>query len=173
MNETERVAVSDFLIDTGWTVPSGEAPSDQAALSVPQYRRGGWRVTMGSASKPWWLDHVLERLVGLLELPHNWDSYGASTVGREEVERALGILASTMTEGTPIPSIVPTSRGSVQLEWHLGGVDLEVESLEEETVAVSFEDLRSGEEWESELAIDSPELKNAIEQVRKGSQDRG
>ena len=61
------------------------------------------------------------------------------------------------------PTVVPTSKGSVQLEWHEHGIDLEVEILSPYRIHVSFEDeLDSKNNWERELKSDLTRLSNAI-----------
>jgi hypothetical protein len=46
------------------------------------------------------------------------------------------------------------SSGHVQLEWHLGGIDLEVEVVTPTRREVLFEDRLTGEEWEGSLDYD-------------------
>ena len=60
-----------------------------------------------------------ERLASLAELPDGWDSYG----GRKPDQTAL-LIARTIT--SRVPSINPSGDGSVVLEWHEDGFDLEI-----------------------------------------------
>jgi hypothetical protein len=41
----------------------------------------------------------------------------------------------------------------VELEWHTGGMDLEIEIVDEQRMQVVFEDAKTGEEWERGLAM--------------------
>ena len=52
----------------------------------------------------------------------------------------FGVLAPDL----PPPSVVPTNNG-VQLEWHSGGVDIEVYISADEEITFSVEDMRSAE----------------------------
>lgn len=73
-----------------------------------------------------WLAPTLRKFLEILKLEPNWDSYGAPKIEREQVWKAIGLLCDVMEHETPKPWVVPTSGGSIQLEWHEGGHDLEV-----------------------------------------------
>ena len=59
-------------------------------------------------------------------LEPNWDSYGAPKVSSQAIVQALKTLGGILDDDSPAPTVVPTSAGNVQLEWHEGGVDLEI-----------------------------------------------
>ena len=40
----------------------------------------------------------------------------------------LSLLAHALDSRVPPPTVVPTSEGGIQVEWHRNGVDLEIES---------------------------------------------
>ena len=56
-----------------------------------------------------------------------------------------------MRKDLPSPSIVPTSRGGVQIEWHVKGIDLEIEVVTPHRFQASFEDAVTEEGWEKEI----------------------
>lgn len=99
-------------------------------------------------------------LDALLELPNGWDSYGARRVDGERVKATLDLLLELLCDDTPPPSCVPVSDGSVQLEWHTGGVDLEVSVL-------PGNDPR---EWAQLTATEQTTLDNARDVVACGGQ---
>jgi hypothetical protein len=101
--------------------------------------------------EPAWLMPVIKVMGELLSLPENWDSYGARRISPEATAFALQLLSETMRADTPVPAVVPTSRGGVQLEWHTRGIDLEVEIKSPGRLYVSYEDHRHNVEWEGEL----------------------
>ena len=76
---------------------------------------------------PVWLNSVVERLQQLLHLPPNWDSYGARPIAASPVARSLRLLSEVMGEATPVPSIVPVPDGGIGVEWHVNGLDAEIE----------------------------------------------
>lgn len=87
-----------------------------------------------------WITPIFEELCELLDLPPNWDSYGAPQIGRKSVIDALYLLSNTASTLTPKPWVVPTSHGGVQLEWHTGGIDLEIEINHHAKVCIFYED---------------------------------
>jgi hypothetical protein len=95
--------------------------------------------------KPFWLDQVMARISKLLDLPSNWDSHNARAIDVDSVRTAIHTLVRTMQPDTPSPQIIPTARGTIQLEWHLRGIDLEVEALHSGLLHISYEDSESGE----------------------------
>jgi len=74
----------------------------------------------------------------------------------------LQVLALVMRDDTPVPSVCPTNRGGVQVEWHERGIDLEIETLSAYTLGVSFEDSLTGTEWDREVDADLSPLISCI-----------
>ena len=107
---------------------------------------------------------TIDTLLGLLRLEFNWDSYGALTVSPRAVCAALRFLARELPAGAPLPSFVPTVDGGIQLEWHVGGIDIELRFTEDsERVYAFYEHAVIGFEWESESEwIYSPRLGDAL-----------
>ncbi len=83
---------------------------------------------------------ILYEICDLGFLQPNWDSYDAKSIAPEAAASAMGALTDLLTEGDPLPSVVPTSRGGILLEWHEGGIDLEVDVQSPSSIHVSFED---------------------------------
>ena len=74
-----------------------------------------------------WLKPLEKPLTTIVNLPNNWDSYGAKEVSIEVIEMSLKLLQSIADPGVPLPAVVPTGVGGIQFEWHKSGIDLEVE----------------------------------------------
>jgi len=91
---------------------------------------------------PTWLSEAIQRLTRLTQLQQNWNSYGARPVRVNSIVAALDTLHSVMSDDTPLPEFVPTPRGTIQFEWHIHGIELEVDALSPGQVRVSYEDLR-------------------------------
>lgn len=132
-------------------------------LPVP----GGKLVIEAEGEEPQWFLATAQALVELLYLQRDWDSYGALPINPEAVRFTLQLLSETMQADTPAPRVIPTTHGGVQLEWHIRGIDLEVEIQEPERIYVSYEDHRSGTEWETELAFDLTRLSDAISELSR------
>lgn len=82
--------------------------------------------TIETTSPPW-LRSLEKKVEALLNLPENWDGYGAPCVNLECVMAAFSlILPPNIVHETPAPQFVPTSQGGIQVEWHIGGYDLEL-----------------------------------------------
>jgi hypothetical protein len=73
-----------------------------------------------------WEVEVVSSLVKYAQMPQGWDSYNAQPLRRDAGLFALEILHSVMGPRTPVPQVIPSSQGGVQLEWHEKGVDLEL-----------------------------------------------
>jgi hypothetical protein len=73
-----------------------------------------------------WQLEVQKHLLKYVKLPLGWDTYSAQPIGWDTGFFALSILNDFMRQRTPIPQVVPSTAGGVQLEWHQKGVDLEL-----------------------------------------------
>jgi hypothetical protein len=73
-----------------------------------------------------WIALHQERLLSLTKLEVGWDGRQGKPVSVEHAFFALRILGRIYFNGAPPAQIVPSSDGSVQLEWHTRGADLEV-----------------------------------------------
>ncbi|MBI4905956.1 MAG: hypothetical protein HY820_20140 [Acidobacteria bacterium] len=106
-----------------------------------------------------------EDAIDLLRLPDGWNSYSAKPVPRQTVIRAVCLLAEFLDEETPTPSVVPTVRGGIQIEWHTKGFDIEI--YVESATSVSFyaEHLESGESCETPLAGNHHLLRSWLERI--------
>jgi hypothetical protein len=113
--------------------------------------------------EPIWLRALIRKFAHLMNLKPNWDSYGANPIEEKYVRFALTeLLPSIMEDETYLPAIVPTAKGSIQLEWHMCSIDLEVRVISDGKVFISYEDLETGEEIEGEIEGDFERLKNLI-----------
>lgn len=122
---------------------------------------------------PDWTGPTLEKLNSLLALPENWDSYGGQSISFENAKYAFQLLNFTMEDTTPPPAVVPTAEGSVQLEWHERGIDLEAEVVSPYRICISYEDHRNPEsDWEGELTIDLTRLRDAIHELSRRAPDK-
>jgi len=132
--------------------------------------RGEKLIITSEGAEPAWFGPTVQALSELLKLSSGWNSYGARPVDIGLVRSALELMAATMRPDTPPPSVVPTSRGGVQLEWHLGGIDLEVEVLAPGHFSVAYEDSGDGDDWEAELrGSDLKVLEEALDKLAQRS----
>src|SRR5260370_40530609 len=106
-----------------------------------------------SPPRPLWISDTSQKIGGFVDLPENWNSYGARRIQPELAEAAIHLLSKIVQPETPKPEVVPTTAGGVQIEWHVRGIDLEIQILSQDRLNVSFENLASGQEWSRELNL--------------------
>lgn len=178
---------TQYLRDSTLSAPLWFAPQASTSQDELDQSRHTWRTqqeTSVSAEPkllikiagptPSWLPATVNNLNLLLSLKENWDSYGAHRITPETTIAAIKVLLSVMQEGTPLPAIVPTPSGNIQLEWHRSGIDLEVEVNASGNHSISYEDeTGQTEPWEDEYALHSANipqpLSNFIDQITQRS----
>lgn len=119
---THAVNRSGLFTESMFLPPGVGRYSTRIAIRSPQ-AHPHWTTP---ASAPW-VKPVLMALDELGDLDSGWDGEGAPTIANETVRSALIFLAGSMQTTTAVPSVVPTPSGGVQLEWHRGGLDIEIE----------------------------------------------
>jgi hypothetical protein len=95
-----------------------------------------------------WIVPILKKVCELGSLPPNWNSYGGQPIRPEIAEAAVTLLLNLLTPADPLPSVVPTTRGGILLEWHEGGIDLEVDIQSPLRFHVALEDGDHEEEYD-------------------------
>lgn len=96
----------------------------------PQVRCGdrNWTVSGSSATHklPKWLLPSVNDLAGILALPPGWNSHSAKPINWQNAVAALVVLSDLSDFNTPPPAVVPRVQGNIQLEWHMGEIDIEI-----------------------------------------------
>jgi hypothetical protein len=100
------------------------------------------------AEVPSWLKPTIQSFLDLLQLPRDWDGYGAVEIQEQIAQKALFVLVEVMDNNAPAPSVVPLRDGGIQVEWHRRGRNLEIEFPADE--APSFYYYGDSSELESE-----------------------
>jgi hypothetical protein len=146
--------------------PIIEEPGAAPVRSVVTFPLSHGRLVLGLQGDPApWVEPTLRTLGSLLTLPAGWDSYGARAPDPSCVLAAWRLLAAVMRDHIPAPTVVPTVRGGVQLEWHRNGADLEIEVVAPREFVVSFEAGDTGEGWEKSLTDDFADLSSALDRI--------
>jgi hypothetical protein len=177
---SERLKFS--IARTAASQDEGRDSTSQVDLDIRQTAPDTWRVVLVvsrpqavtleielNGEEPQWFRSTLENLATLLRLPTNWNSYGAPPIDPDLAIAGLRLLAATMEDDTPPPVVVPTHRGAIQFEWHMRGLDLEVNVLALDRFAVGYEDLQQSIEWERELSDDLRPLRTALAELTRRS----
>lgn len=157
-----RLFLTDSLSATAQPFATQSVVSPMARRKVFEPRR--LRVVL-PVTCPEWFKQAVTRLEDLLNLQPNWDSYGANPVNPEIAMYAINLLFELMDDALPMPSIVPTNRGGIQLEWHTRRGDLEIDIEAPYRVGVVFEDVFSGEPPEEMRVIDTSRLHEALKRI--------
>lgn len=107
---------------------------------------------------PWpqssWFKRLRTRFDELTSLRHGWDGYRGVPVSFNCALFASGMLESIFDEDVDAPFLVPKSDGSLQVEWHLNGYDIEIEVLKPFEVLALRHDNHSDLTEEVELQDD-------------------
>lgn len=98
---------------------------------------------------------VRERLDQISVLDYGWDGEDARAVDPLALRLAWTLAEQALRAGFPEPEVFPVPDGGVQLEWHAGPVELEVE-IEPGARAVVFvcDDEQAGQQIDGELPRD-------------------
>lgn len=87
---------------------------------------------------PVWINNIVVRLNELLDLPVNWDSYGADKIHFRSAIYVIEMLTVLFNSNIPEPSIVPISNGGIQMEWHTNEANLEIDIQPDRTTVYYF-----------------------------------
>lgn len=98
-----------------------------------------------SPSLKWW-SKITNRMKVLLNLEVGWDGYRGKPVSFENAIFALKVLETVCPNTAPEPQIVPGSNGDLQIEWHIHGVDIELDILAPNKVNFWISNAETGEE---------------------------
>lgn len=164
------------LSERDWTASTVTTVSPRRATLVGQdlaLRRSTFKfpertlVVESTGPLPIWFERAIESLVRLAQLPVNWDSYSAEAIGYRSILATVELLSAILRDTSPFPFFVPTNRGTVLLEWHTHGIDLEIEVVGRGQAFASFEDSNDGTKWEIAIGSDLTPLVECIERLTK------
>ena len=150
----ERTWSPKSLSDLDWQPPQTDLPVDITSGSRLEEIPFGEHTIVIMLLEPLssWSSDLLAKISELGNLEEGWDSYGARPVDPQCAVAAVEFLLYVLDASLPKPSIVPTNRGGIQLEWHRAGADLEIEIESPTRLHVFFEDEQDGREDEVTLS---------------------
>jgi hypothetical protein len=115
---------------------------------------------------PWQVE-VVRRLSDLRELTPGWDGYRAPALSHGAVSFAIELLGKVMRSRTPLPQLVPSSVGGVQIEWHEKDIDLEIHIAAPYRCELWYQNHRSGEVIDQEFTADFSPLAIPIAELSR------
>jgi hypothetical protein len=115
----------------------------------------GWRPA--GYDDPRFVAGVQADIEALRGLTPNWDGYGAPAIDPEVIQAAKQFIARLPMNLAFRPQVVPTSNGSLQLEWHQGEKSLELEFESPRSIRYLQWNPAKGEEAEDSIAVKETE----------------
>ena len=92
--------------------------------------RTNWGLGVVKSPAAEWTREILERVDRFGRLEAGWDGGKSPAIGNEVQELARQIvLRVAAAEDMPRPHVAPVPGGGIQVEWHVGNVELEIEVL--------------------------------------------
>ncbi|WP_157776571.1 hypothetical protein [Nitratireductor aquibiodomus] len=129
------------------------------STTFPQHR-----VVVATHSSPWMRD-LSSRFDEVVSLTKGWDGYSGVPVSFTTAQFAAQMIERLWVPGVPTPSIVPGTDGSVQVEWHAGGFDVELDVLEPLEVEAYRLNRKTGEVDELEIESDFSQIAQWISDI--------
>jgi hypothetical protein len=144
----------------GISTPSSENPWAKKSSLEPE------EPTRKSFSDPeqLWLRIVLQEIKAVAALAENWDGYGSGPIRRDVLWYALRLLQSVM-EDCPAPQLTPMSHEGILLEWHRGGILLEIEIEDAGEAYVIYENKESGADHAWQVSTDFTSLSEPLRAI--------
>lgn len=112
-----------------------------------------------------WLNDAIQQVSDLTALAPDWDSYGAKAVNADAAIDAVQLLLKIAYPEISAPSIVPLADGGLQLEWHRGGIDVEIVLSDDEPGIYIEDNNMEGETVEAPLSAAVSEIGRRISQL--------
>jgi len=122
------------------------------------------RLVVTTHSSPWMRD-LSSRFNEVVLLPLGWDGYTGVPVSFTTAQFAAQMIERLWVSNVPTPSIVPGTDGSVQVEWHAGGYDIELDVLGPLEVEAYRMNQATGEVDELEIESDFSQIAQWISDI--------
>ncbi|WP_420413278.1 hypothetical protein [Roseibium sp.] len=110
-----------------------------------------------------WIQGLEDRFNELTSLPLGWDGYNGQPVTFNCAQFAANLIERLCIDSVPAPQLVPGADGTLQLEWHMNGFDIEIDVLAPYLVIATRCNHESGIDEEIEIQSDFSELADWIE----------
>lgn len=123
------------------------------------------RLVRVPAPRSSWVSSLHARFEELSQLPVGWDGYSGRSVSFHVASFAANLLERLCVDEVPAPNIVPGGDGTLQIEWHRNGFDIEIHIQAQQEVFCYRQDLQNGYEEELRLTNDFSVLQTWIDDL--------
>lgn len=131
-----------------------QRPASATLHQLLSYRgMASYRVPVTLFNNRWW-PSLEARFNELTSLEKGWDGYKGRPVLFTVATFAANLLERICIEGISEPDLVPGSDGTMQIEWHKNGYDVEIDVLGPNSVVAARYDHQSHHEEVIELEND-------------------
>jgi hypothetical protein len=134
-------------------VAATAAPTSNASATLARARAFPRFVQAYEESERKWQIDIQNQLVEHVQMAEGWDGYGAPAPSMDTAFFALLVLNKIMRTRSPIPQVVPSSTGGIQLEWHEKDIDLELHIFAPYQCEMWFQDHRQAEQPPTSLEL--------------------
>ena len=153
-----RSASSTAFQDEITAIPT---PDSLTSTIFPQNR-----MVFTLRSSPW-MRELNSRFNDIVSLPRGWDGYAGAPVSFSTAQFAAQMIERLWVPDVPTPSIIPGTDGSVQIEWHAGGYDIELDVLDPSEVEAYRLNKASGEVDKIKIESDFSEIAQWISDIAR------
>ena len=110
-----------------------------------------------------WQQALSPRLEELVRLPNGWDGYRGRPISFACARFTAQLLVHLCREDLAPPALIPGSDGSVQIEWHENGYNVELDVRAPNNVLAKRYNLLSDEDEEISLSNDFTDIMGWID----------
>ncbi|TIX69469.1 MAG: hypothetical protein E5V25_11515 [Mesorhizobium sp.] len=114
-----------------------------------------------------WSEKVMGKLDELVKLPTGWDGYAGRGVDFNIAYFAANLLQAIYVPDAASPSLVPGSDGSLQIEWHSNGLDIELDVLGVNQVRCLMSEVGTENEEEATLTVDFKIVREWVKELAR------
>lgn len=129
VNSVHGLTDKNIVLDFKWEPNAAITNPESGSATTEMMTFAGQKRLIAGQTSGHWQARIVSKVCELLELPENWNSYGAPRIRQDTAMFAIVVLETIMNAGTPLPLIVPTARGGIQLEWHENDIDFEIDVI--------------------------------------------
>ena len=108
---------------------------------------------------------IPKRLNELMSLENGWDGPGSVPVSKGNADFALSVTRELFRGKVPAPSIFPIGDGTLQIEWHCNGYEVELDVVAPNDVNAGRLHISSGVDEEIKVSDDLAILSSWIEDL--------